>query len=146
METTKQRVIEEVKYKVYSRGIDDALIMRCIDEVENSIRVYCNLFKISENMGDVIVYEALPYSVWNTWANMSVDLLEYILTKADSEESGSASDIPAGTAIKSVNVGDTTVSFGAVDPASVAAAHKTTLDNITMDYAGQLARHARVKW
>lgn len=146
METTKQRVIEEVKYKVYSRGIDDALIMRCINEVENAIRVYCNLFIVSEDMSGVVNYEMLPYTVWNTWANMSVDLLEYILTKADSDESMGTSDIPAGTAIKSVNVGDTSVSFGAIDTNSVAAAHKTVLDNLTMNYTAQLNSFRRVKW
>lgn len=110
-------ILAIVKRKLTTPQADDVL-QDYIAETEMAIKNYCNI-------------EEVPEQLKFTWANMSFDLIM-------GTQASAADDAPTGD-VKSLQVGDTKIDFGA-------KAHNINLDTITLNYKDQLTRYRKVKW
>ena len=135
-------VLEIVQAKLRHADIATFDMEIAIGEVEQVIKSYCNL-------------ETVPEELYYTWANMAIDLVSYTYHANACAESvvatgaGGSSFDP--TDVSSIKIGDTQVSLGGGSSktnarAKALASHKPVLDDITMNYHGQLNQFRRLVW
>lgn len=125
-------VYEIVKAKL-SNTVDDVDILMGIDEVDQAIKNYCHITEVPE---------ALRF----TEANMAIDLINYQYeTKTPTSED--TEDIDLGS-LKSIKMGDTTLSFGADGSSSSRSkalnSHTPRLDVLILNYKDQLNNFRRL--
>lgn len=135
-------VIEIVKRKLKNVDVSDDEIDIALDEVEQVILNYCNIYVV-------------PEELFYTWANMVVDLIRFQFTTNNNDNGvGGGTDengVALGMAINSLSVGDTTTKFtinsSATDNNSKAlSSHIPLLDDLVMNYKNQLQKFREVWW
>lgn len=114
-------------------GLDDEAILLSVKEVEQSILNYCQIPRV-------------PPQLHFVWANMSVDLILYLIeinnTPEDPLEGLDVSDL------SSIKVGDTSVYIGdkyrSNQRSRILQSHNANLDEIVMGYTKQLNQFRRI--
>lgn len=111
-------------------NITDDLIQLSIDEVSQTIKNYCNI-------------SSIPNELSYVHANMVVDLVNYYYSKGVGLKEGVEVEIDTGEGdITSITLGDMKLSIGSISGTSNdskdSSAHKNSLDNIVMNYTEQL--------
>ena len=135
-------VLEIVQAKLRNVDITTLDMEIAIGEVEQVIKNYCNL-------------ETVPEELYYTWANMAIDLVSYTYHTNACAESIAALGADGGsfdpTDVSSIKIGDTQVSLGGGSSktnvrAKAISSHKPVLDDIVMNYRGQLNQFRRLVW
>lgn len=116
---------EIVMTKVASAEVDVNHVKMAIAEVEQAIMNYCNRSDVPEE---------LKFTV----ANMAADLVEYELQK----RAGSGGSINPDN-ISSLRIGDTLIDLKA---SGGGKSHLQDLDDIVMNYRGQLNAFRKMVW
>ena len=114
-------------------GLSDEEIILNVREVEQSILNYCQIPRV-------------PTQLHFVWANMSVDLILYLIeinnTPEDPLDALDVSDL------SSVKVGDTSVYIGdkyrSNQRSRILQSHNTNLDELVMNYTKQLNQFRRI--
>jgi hypothetical protein len=110
-----------------------------VEEIITVIKNYCNISEVP----DELTYTA---------ANMAADLLRYEYYKkkeTDAAESVDVSIEARSDDISSIDMGDTSVKFGAGIASgrkSALNSHQASLDNLTFQYKSQLNKFRRMAW
>lgn len=138
MSALRESVTEMARKKLLALGVDvPADLDISVEEVEQSILNYCNIFQV-------------PAELKFTWVAMVVDLSRWEASvKKASEASPSKSDTP--TILSSLKEGDVTLGFSA-DTSSTEYqarnAHKISnaLDQVVLNYKDSLNRFRRLVW
>lgn len=99
-----------------------------IDEVEQSIKNYCNIDTVPEELKFV-------------WISMTMDYLRWVPPYKKDPTSGNGSPI----ALTSLREGDTNLGFS-IDTHAIAHSSQNVLDQIVLNYQDQLNRFRRVVW
>lgn len=124
-------VIEIAKSKLKNIYIPDEEIQIALDEVEQVILNYCNIYVV-------------PEELFYTWANMAVDLIrfQFVRSGGDLEGDKTVDGVPSGMNIISVSVGDTTTKFEESSGVGAMAlsSHVRLLDTLVLDYGSQLQK------
>lgn len=136
-------ITEIAKSKLKNVDVSDDEIQIALDEVEQVILNYCNIYEVPE---------ALNY----TWANMAVDLIrfQFATNNSDSGLGGGTDEdgVPIGMSISSISVGDTTTSFKSASKTDISnnskalGSHIPALDGLVMNYTPQLQKFRKVVW
>lgn len=114
-------------------GLDDEEILLNVREVEQTILNYCQIPRV-------------PPQLHFVWANMSVDLILYLIevnnTPEDPLDALDVSDL------SSVKIGDTSVFIGdkyrSNQRSRILQSHNTNLDELVMAYTKQLNQFRRI--
>ena len=114
-------------------GLDDELLLLNIKEVEQSILNYCQIPRVPPQLNFV-------------WANMSVDLILYIIEMNNKPEDPLDSlDV---SDLSSVKIGDTSVFVGDKYRSNMRSrilqSHNANLDEVVMAYTKQLNQFRRI--
>lgn len=114
-------------------GLDDESILLNVKEVEQSILNYCQIPRV-------------PSQLHFVWANMSVDLILYLIEMNNTPEDPlDALDV---SDLSSVKVGDTSVYIGdkyrSNQRSRILQSHNANLDEIIMNYTKQLNQFRRI--
>lgn len=128
-------VLSIVRLKVKEENITMLDIQLAVDEVEETIKNYCNI-------------SLIPKSLKFTWVNMSVDLVKYTYESNRGGEDGiDGIDI---IDISSLKIGDTNINLGNTNPnnnrSRTLKSHLPNLDEIVLNYSQQLNSHRRMVW
>lgn len=136
----KHLVKEIVKTKL---GVDTPpeLLLDCnIDEIEQTIKNYCNIAEI-------------PKQLTYTWANMVCDLHNHdcwVNKDNNSKEDDFGNLQVNGSDVNSVRVGNTTVSFGSGGSTNsrkrALNSHMANLDDLILNYREQLNKFRKMVW
>lgn len=118
-------VLDIIKAKTPKDKFTVQEMQMAMEEAEYQIRNYCNLPKPRFSIPQPLTY---------VWANMAVDALN----EADKSRNPGS---PVGTALSSVNVGDTGYSFTDFKDATIRA-----VDASMLSYTSQLNRFRRMFW
>lgn len=126
---TKNKRITDIK----NGGLADEDILMNVKEVEQSILNYCQIPRVPTQLNFV-------------WANMSVDLILYLIEMNNKPED--PLDALAVSDLSSVKVGDTSVYIGDKYRSNmrsrVLQSHSANLDEIVMNYTKQLNQFRRI--
>ena len=114
-------------------GLSDEDILMNVQEVEQSILNYCQIPRV-------------PTQLHFVWANMSVDLILYVIEMNNTPEDPlDALDV---SDLSSVKVGDTSVYIGdkyrSNQRSRILQTHNANLDEIVMNYTKQLNQFRRI--
>lgn len=114
-------------------GLDDESLMLNIKEVEQSILNYCQIPRVPPQLNFV-------------WANMSVDLILYLIEMNNKPEDPlEAIDV---SDLSSVKIGDTSVYVGDKYRSNLRSrilqSHNANLDEIVLNYTKQLNQFRRI--
>ena len=114
-------------------GLSDADILLNVQEVEQSILNYCQIPRV-------------PPQLHFVWANMSVDLILYLIEMNNKPEDPlDALDV---SDLSSVKVGDTSVYVGdkyrSNQRSRILQTHNANLDELVMNYTKQLNQFRRI--
>lgn len=114
-------------------GLDDEQLLLNIQEVEQSILNYCQIPRVPPQLNFV-------------WANMSVDLILYLIEMNNKPEDPlDAIDV---SDLSSVKVGDTSVYVGDKYRSNMRSrilqSHNANLDEIVLNYTKQLNQFRRI--
>lgn len=114
-------------------GLDDESILLNVKEVEQTILNYCQIPRV-------------PPQLHFVWANMSVDLILYLIEMNNKPEDPLDSlDV---SDLSSVKVGDTSVYVGDKYRSNLRSrilqSHNTNLDELVMNYTKQLNQFRRI--
>lgn len=114
-------------------GLTDEEILLNVKEVEQSILNYCQIPRVPSQLNYV-------------WANMSVDLLLYLIeTNNTPEDPMDGLDV---SDLSSIKVGDTSVFIGdkyrSNQRSRILQSHAPNLDEIVMNYTKQLNQFRRI--
>lgn len=114
-------------------GLSDEEILLNVQEVEQSILNYCQIPQVPPQLNFV-------------WANMSVDLILYLIEMNNTPEDPlDALDV---SDLSSVKVGDTSVYVGDKYRSNLRSrilqTHNANLDELVMNYSQQLNRFRRI--
>ena len=134
-----QEVVHIVKMKnkrivdMENGGLDDEQILLNVKEVEQTILNYCQVPRV-------------PVQLNYVWANMSVDLILYLIemnnTPEDPMDGLDVSDL------SSIKVGDTSVYIGdkyrSNQRSRILQSHNSNLDELVMNYTKQLNQFRRI--
>ena len=105
-----------------------------IEEIEQAIKNYCNIYVIPEELKYV-------------WAGMVVDYVQWLAKAAVSEEDAESGSSGARTFMSSIRVGDTTIGFSADSIAEKErAGHLMRMGEFVFNYEDSLNRFRRVVW
>jgi hypothetical protein len=130
-----------IRYKLgESIQFSTQAIEQAKEETARAIMEYCHI-------------GAIPEGLIFTWANMTVDLMRYQYASAAAQASDATATETATAgdtgAVKSVRIGDLTLTFEAPKSGTEAAAsssgHAPALDDLVMNYHYQLLAHRRFK-
>ena len=114
-------------------GLDDGEILLNIQEVEQTILNYCQIPRV-------------PQALHFVWANMSVDLILYLIEMNNiPEDPLDALDV---SDLSSVKIGDTSVFVGDKYRSNMRSrilqTHNANLDELVMNYTKQLNQFRRI--
>lgn len=114
-------------------GLDDESILLNVKEVEQTILNYCQIPRV-------------PPQLHFVWANMSVDLILYLIEMNNTPEDPlDALDV---SDLSSVKVGDTSVYVGDKYRSNLRSrilqSHNANLDELVMNYTKQLNQFRRI--
>lgn len=114
-------------------GLDDEAILLSVKEVEQSILNYCQIPRV-------------PPQLHFVWANMSVDLILYLIeVNYKCEDPLDGLDV---SDLSSIKVGDTSVYIGdkyrSNQRSRTLQSHNANLDEIVMNYTKQLNQFRRI--
>lgn len=134
-----QEVVNLVKAKnkritdMENGGLDDESILLNVKEVEQTILNYCQIPRV-------------PPQLHFVWANMSVDLILYLIEMNNKPEDPlDALDV---SDLSSVKVGDTSVYVGDKYRSNLRSrilqSHNANLDELVMNYTKQLNQFRRI--
>ena len=99
------------------------LVLSCIDEVCEAVKIYCNIRNV-------------PADLKYTIANMAIDLLSSMTNKGFIADS-TLSTIPQ-TNISSIKDGDSEIKFN--------SSNKSKIDDIVFNYKSQINKFRLLKW
>lgn len=129
-------VLEIVKTKLQPAAPRDEELLLVIEEIEQTIKNFCNI-------------ETVPEALKFVEANMAVDLQNYYLAISNTSGTGDVQDIDVSE-INSLRIGDTTIGLGNGSDTNVIAkakkSHVPNLDQIVMNYREQLCKFRRMVW
>lgn len=124
-------------------GIDtpsESLLNYNIDEIEQTIKNYCNL-------------DYVPKELTYTFVNMVCDLNTYdsqVVQDNTPSEDGNEDISISPSGVNSVRVGNTTISFGSGSDTSTRnralRSHQANLDQLILDYKSQLNKFRKMVW
>lgn len=120
-----QDVLDIVRAKLVSSTIADntELILNCIDEVCEAVKIYCNI-------------QNVPTDLKYTIANMTIDLMSSMAGK------GLITDATLGAipqdSIASIKDGDSEIKFK--------AGSKSKIDDLLFNYKSQINKFRLLKW
>ena len=123
-------IVTIAKKKIGTRvTITDASILEYVEEVEQTIKNYCNIN---------VIPDALKY----VWANIVADYI--VGMSAESLQAGSSSEQD----VTGIGLSGISISFGSTDSAGKEIAKKsgTLLVDFIKNYNEQLKKFRRVKW
>ena len=136
----KQLIKDIIKAKL---GIDtpsEPLLNYNIDEIEQTIKNYCNL-------------DYVPKELTYTFVNMVCDLNTYdsqVVQDNTPSEDGNEDISISSSGVNSVRVGNTTISFGSGSDTSTRnralRSHQANLDQLIRDYKSQLNKFRKMVW
>ena len=136
----KQLIKDIIKAKL---GIDtpsESLLNYNIDEIEQTIKNYCNL-------------DYVPKELTYTFVNMVCDLNTYdsqVVQDNTPSEDGNEDISISPSGVNSVRVGNTTISFGSGSDTSTRnralRSHQANLDQLILDYKSQLNKFRKMVW
>ena len=136
----KQLIKDIIKAKL---GIDtpsDTLLNYNVDEIEQTIKNYCNL-------------DYVPKELTYTFVNMVCDLNTYdsqVVQDNTPSEDGNEDISISPSGVNSVRVGNTTISFGSGSDTSTRnralRSHQANLDQLILDYKSQLNKFRKMVW
>lgn len=114
-------------------GLSDANILLNVQEVEQSILNYCQIPRV-------------PPQLHFVWANMSVDLILYLIEVNNKPEDPlDALDV---SDLSSVKIGDTSIYVGdkyrSNQRSRILQSHNANLDELVMNYTKQLNQFRRI--
>lgn len=126
------KVLEIVRAKVKNTDITTLDLQLAIDEVETTIKNYCNIDKV-------------PNDLKYTWANMATDLALYQHSVNNAEGDLDDFDI---SLVSNLKVGDTQFALQGnnSEKSKALKSHRPNLDTIVMNYKAQLNRFRRMVW
>lgn len=135
-------VLEIMQVKLVGSNVATFEMEVAVGEVGQVIKNYCNV-------------EIVPEELYYTWANMAIDLVSYAnqvnaCTKV-SPGSGTGQDSIDSADVSALKIGDTQVTLeGGSSSTNVRAkalsSHKPLLDDIVMNYRGQLNQFRKLVW
>lgn len=136
----KQLIKDIIKAKL---GIDtpsETLLNYNVDEIEQTIKNYCNL-------------DYVPKELTYTFVNMVCDLNTYdsqVVQDNTPFEDGNEDISISPSGVNSVRVGNTTISFGSGSDTSTRnralRSHQANLDQLILDYKSQLNKFRKMVW
>lgn len=136
----KQLIKDIIKAKL---GIDtpsETLLNYNVDEIEQTIKNYCNL-------------DYVPKELTYTFVNMVCDLNTYdsqVVQDNTPSEDGNEDISISSSGVNSVRVGNTTISFGSGSDTSTRnralRSHQANLDQLILDYKAQLNKFRKMVW
>lgn len=136
----RQLIKDIIKAKL---GIDtpsETLLNYNIDEIEQTIKNYCNL-------------DYVPKELTYTFVNMVCDLNTYdsqVVQDNTPSEDGNEDISISSSGVNSVRVGNTTISFGSGSDTSTRnralRSHQANLDQLVLDYKAQLNKFRKMVW
>lgn len=136
----KQLIKDIIKAKL---GIDTpsgTLLNYNVDEIEQTIKNYCNL-------------DYVPKELTYTFVNMVCDLNTYdsqVVQDNTPSEDGNEDISISPSGVNSVRVGNTTISFGSGSDTSTRnralRSHQANLDQLILDYKSQLNKFRKMVW
>lgn len=136
----KQLIKDIIKAKL---GIDtpsETLLNYNVDEIEQTIKNYCNL-------------DYVPKELTYTFVNMVCDLNTYdsqVVQDNTPFEDGNEGISISPSGVNSVRVGNTTISFGSGSDTSTRnralRSHQANLDQLILDYKSQLNKFRKMVW
>ena len=116
--------IVQIKSRLKDMNDDDILL--AIQEVEQAVKNYCNVYEVPEGLKFVV-------------CNMAIDLLNY-----QDEVNSVDSSVPAAAIndVSSIKVGDVSITLGEnssnTPRKSALKSHKANLDDVVLNYREQL--------
>lgn len=127
--TTREYVETTLGTRTVAEGIlAPADITSYIDEVEMSIKNYCNIDSVPEELKFV-------------WVSMTMDYFRWLQASKPDPSSGNVSP----TVLTSLREGDTSLGFS-VDTSAIAHSSQNVLDQVVLNYQDQLNRFRKVVW
>ena len=120
-----QDVLDIVRAKLVSSAIasNTELILNCIDEVCEAVKIYCNI-------------QNVPADLKYTIANMTIDLMSSMAGKGLITDA-TLSSVPQDS-IASIKDGDSEIKFK--------ASSKSKIDDLVFNYKSQINKFRLLKW